>query len=350
MIIFINDDEAYLHWVGLHPAGFVVNARRRPTADYLKLHRGSCRHISSESRENWTTNQYIKICSLEETELVEWARREIGGDLDRGCYCTSSRNSCVELPLLRLAEADVPAPGGGWILWRPLEELVSVPLEKPLKASWEASTHPDQARLVEYRQCIRESLTGKLVGDRLYLRLQVGFTDARRMTSGNDLENYLTPLFECGCLPANIFRLVIAEKRLAEASRISVGIAEEYGVTDDFAAFCHASVTPTVRPSQDKAWKHELENALKQNCPAPLPDGEIDVHIAFRRSLSQGRSWHCLWKSVGDAMGPVVGAYQRHNRFDPRDDRITSLTLHLCPDESTGSATRIGYWWRLADH
>jgi hypothetical protein len=168
------------------------------------------------------------------------------------------------------------------------------------------------------------------------------------MLSGNDLENYLTPLFECGCLPAHLFRLVIAEKRITNQSRLSIGVAGEHVPSDELNAYSHATVSPLPRPSQEKAWKEALEDELKRHCPTPLSDGEIDVRIALRRSISQGRSWHCLWKSVGDAMGPVVGAYARHNRFDPRDDRITYLSLQLCTDESLGPSTIVGYWWRLS--
>jgi len=347
VIVFINEDEAYLHWIGLNLSGFVVNVRRRPTPDYLKMHRARCGYISSDKRENWTTNQYIKVCSLDETELKEWARQEIGGELEYGCYCNSVQKISKVRPLFSSLESIPPTRKTTWTLWRPTEELISLPLYKPLKASWEASTHRDQLALVEYRQAIREGLATRLVGDRLYLRLEVGFSDSIRMVSGNDLENYLTPLFECGCLPANVFRLVIAEKRLADVSRISIGVAEEYEIADDSMPYAHMTVAPISRPSQDKIWKQELEEGLKRACETPLLDGEVDVQIALRRSLSQGRSWHCLWKSVGDAMGPVVGAYERHNRFDPLDDRITSLTLHLCPDESMGSGTMVGYWWRM---
>jgi hypothetical protein len=157
MILFINEDEAYLHWIGLNPTGFVVNARRRPSADYLKLHRATCNYISSQQRENWTTNLYIKIFALDASKLIDWARQEIGGELNRGCHCNSLPQACVESFRLNNAQSSHPSQVA-WTLWRPVKELASVPLEKPLKASWEAKTHPDQCRLNDYRRRIQEAL------------------------------------------------------------------------------------------------------------------------------------------------------------------------------------------------
>jgi hypothetical protein len=73
MITFIKEDDEYLRWLDENPVGWVVNANRRPVPSYLIVHRATCAHISTDERENWTTNQYIKICSHEYDELKDWA-------------------------------------------------------------------------------------------------------------------------------------------------------------------------------------------------------------------------------------------------------------------------------------
>jgi hypothetical protein len=87
MIIFINEDEAYLRWIDQHPGGYVVNATRRPTAAYLKLHRATCVHISTDRRSNWTSPDYIKVCSTKLDQLNAWALEEIGGELQSCGFC-----------------------------------------------------------------------------------------------------------------------------------------------------------------------------------------------------------------------------------------------------------------------
>ncbi len=81
MIIIINDDEHYLRWIYENPNGFVVNALNPPSPKYLILHRSSCSDISSPKRSNWTTKDYLKICSNDVDELNEWASKGIGGKL-----------------------------------------------------------------------------------------------------------------------------------------------------------------------------------------------------------------------------------------------------------------------------
>ena len=84
---FVKDDEGYLCWLTENPRGFVVNSHRRPVRIYLKLHRASCKHIQPPAYTNFTTNDYIKTCSTEVTALAEWARREVGGDLNPCGIC-----------------------------------------------------------------------------------------------------------------------------------------------------------------------------------------------------------------------------------------------------------------------
>lgn len=87
MIIFIEEDEAYLRWIDENPGGLVVNALRRPTPAYLKLHRATCPHISTDKRSNWTGPDYIKVGSASLDELKAWALHEIGGQLQSCAFC-----------------------------------------------------------------------------------------------------------------------------------------------------------------------------------------------------------------------------------------------------------------------
>ena len=78
VVVFLDDDGRYLEWLRKHPDGFVVNAARRPRADYLILHRANCHTISGTPARGsrWTTGDYLKACATAEAELRAWARDE----------------------------------------------------------------------------------------------------------------------------------------------------------------------------------------------------------------------------------------------------------------------------------
>jgi hypothetical protein len=346
VIIFIEEDEAYLHWIDQNRAGFVINAQRRPAPTYLILHRAICSRISSAARTNWTTRQYIKICSAHLDQLQAWARREIGGDLKPCSFCCRDLKPSAPLEFAPEPAPVMPSQGDGevWELWRPMRELATIEDLVPLKASWEKSTDPSQVRLRDYRQRVRESLISTLGHDCLYLDLHVGLPHSVNLLNGNDLENYLTPLFECGCLPATQFRLVTAEKSSGGSSKLTVGIAESGG--EEVSGCCHFSMWPTTTPANDREFKEELRSAVAVCGHPSLSDGEVELHVAWRCALGR-RSWFRLWKSTGDALGPILGTYQRKNQFDPKDDRITKLVFQFVPDESLGNLLQIGMWWRM---
>ncbi len=347
MIIFIEDDESYLDWIDQHPDGYVVNANRRPVPGYLILHRSTCPHISTEARANWTTKQYIKLCSENLEQLQSWSKLEIGGELKPCSVCkldSKIRTSVAESRLF-------PDQGNqrieaGWPLWRKQRQLETRDDLLPLKASWEKSTDPSQVRLRSYRETVHESFSPALLFDCLYLDLKIGLPQKVNVLIGNDLENYLTPLFECGCLPATQFRLVIAEKMPGEGSQISIGIAERTSTINELDSFCRFMVCPTAKPTNDSVWKAELDDALTASNLEPLPEGEVELHVAWKCALGP-RSWFRFWKSTCDSMGPILGRYERKNRFDPKDDRITKLVYYLVPDESMGNCVQVGMWWQL---
>jgi hypothetical protein len=345
MIIFINEDEAYLRWIDQNPCGFVVNANRVPKPNYLILHRSTCNHIATNARENWTTNSYIKICSNSIDELRDWATRDVGGQVQQ-CGSCNRDNPSVEITnstaIIQPRNQAAAFPE----LWRHGQELLSIEEIEPLKASWEKSTDISQVRLREYRQRVRERAIGLIDSDELYLDLHVALKDSRQLLNGNDLENYLTPLFECACLPAETFRLVTASKTVGGTSKLTIGRAVRYDTTQDISGFSHHTISPVVMRSSDTEWKTAIQQSIFDAGPTQLPDGEVEVQIALRCPLSR-RNWFRLWKPTGDAMGPILGMYQRKNQFDPKDDRITKLAIHFLPDESLGKAIGVGLWWRL---
>lgn len=91
--IFRHDDEGYETWLRAHRRhGFVVNARQRITPAYLKLHASWCDHIDTlrPGYTTWTCGEYVKVCAASRAELERWAREEVRGELETGCYCLSS--------------------------------------------------------------------------------------------------------------------------------------------------------------------------------------------------------------------------------------------------------------------
>ena len=85
--LFIDDDEGYLRWIEVNPEGFVVNSYKKPNPSYLVLHRATCAHICSEANTNWTTTDYLKVCSPSVSALASWAEKEVGGSLEPCQVC-----------------------------------------------------------------------------------------------------------------------------------------------------------------------------------------------------------------------------------------------------------------------
>lgn len=69
MILFLDEDLAYLHWVTHHRTGFVLDCLRHSTKAQMVLHRATCPQIkrSESKRTHWTTGKRQKGCSLHES-------------------------------------------------------------------------------------------------------------------------------------------------------------------------------------------------------------------------------------------------------------------------------------------
>ena len=78
MILFDHDEVGYLAWLDAHPAGFVLNVRKRHDPRYVVLHRATCGSISSTKMEHgaYTERGYRKWCGDSVESLREAAQRE----------------------------------------------------------------------------------------------------------------------------------------------------------------------------------------------------------------------------------------------------------------------------------
>jgi hypothetical protein len=100
MIIFLNEDRAYLYWVAHHRGGFVLDTRRKASKTHQVLHRAICAEIkSSESkRTHWTTGIHVKACAADSKELRLWAEEQTG---------IAPANCAVCKPEAELASAEI---------------------------------------------------------------------------------------------------------------------------------------------------------------------------------------------------------------------------------------------------
>lgn len=79
------DDSGYRAWLYENLRGFVVDAGRNPTPDYLVLHRATCDTITPTPDRAWTA-EYTKVCSNDRIEFETWAR-SLGGRLSSCEFC-----------------------------------------------------------------------------------------------------------------------------------------------------------------------------------------------------------------------------------------------------------------------
>jgi hypothetical protein len=75
--VFEDDDPGFLGWRDSHPHGYVVNAYRNPTPDYLMLHRTSCPHLHRPVAEGRWTRDFVKVCATRSDDLAAWARQAV---------------------------------------------------------------------------------------------------------------------------------------------------------------------------------------------------------------------------------------------------------------------------------
>ena len=85
--VFEDDDPGFLGWRDSHPNGYVVNAYRNPTADYLMLHRTSCPHLHRPVTPGRWTRDFLKACAVQVSDLERWARQTVTSSAHlKPCY------------------------------------------------------------------------------------------------------------------------------------------------------------------------------------------------------------------------------------------------------------------------
>lgn len=82
MIIYLNDDKPYVHWITHHRQGFVLVGQRKPKWRHLTLHRATCAEVRpvSGKRTHLTTGARFKACALDAGELSQWCQENSLGE------------------------------------------------------------------------------------------------------------------------------------------------------------------------------------------------------------------------------------------------------------------------------
>ena len=85
MQTFVDAEDAYRAWVRTRVGGYVLNAGRTDARSTpVLLHRATCPFIN-DAYTNYTTRDYIKICSTDRTELERWSGARRSASDFRAC-------------------------------------------------------------------------------------------------------------------------------------------------------------------------------------------------------------------------------------------------------------------------
>ena len=228
-----------------------------------------------------------------------------------------------------------------WELWTeggPVAEITGL---KPRLASWNRSDHPDQIRLREYLRDLSVELGPLTAMQPLFLKMMIDVEEPGRLERHHDLDNYLTPVV--AHLGPRQFRYVEAVKRVGGGSDLRIGLAVPL-VSAAISAECEHFSCAAGAGAQEKRWKEGVRSALMQAGAQRLPAGLVEARVAWR--CSARRNWVWLWKPTIDAMGPILGQADPRNPYNPNDDRIVRLCLHVFYDETRAHAVDVAMWWR----
>ena len=88
MQTFVDAEDAYLAWIRTQADGYVLNAGRTDARSTpVVIHRARCAFISG-AYTNYTTRDYIKICSTDRSELEHWSgARRSASDFRECIHC-----------------------------------------------------------------------------------------------------------------------------------------------------------------------------------------------------------------------------------------------------------------------
>jgi len=98
--VFVDDETGYLNWLAGHPNGYVINIGRdrQRTAYYPTLHRAGCNTIARVPPGNYTTENYIKVCSDSVAGLATWISQHVNpgdGGFQRMCGTCNPDGACL---------------------------------------------------------------------------------------------------------------------------------------------------------------------------------------------------------------------------------------------------------------
>ena len=333
--------------------------------------RSACRFLR-RPRDEGRRTQYKKICSDDLVGLVtvvERLRAAEGGWKRCGtCYPISTTDSPSVLARNRLLHrskslsvglsspqtapavrnpSSVRAIGSeDFVLWQPRRELARLDIE-PHLASWDAKSHPSQQRLQAYLDELEAEFARHLTGScgRFYVHVEVVRPAGADLLLHHDLENYLTPIAQR--LRSGAVVLATAVKRHPENSIDHSWVAlGEVVSSASITGWNFRAATVTGSP-ESSSWKETLRKNLIESNVEEAAIGPLSMVIAWRQSAVR-RSWWNAWKPTGDALGPILGEPRSGKPFNPADDRIVRLEMHLSEAPAPTAETQVGVWWKLA--
>jgi hypothetical protein len=207
----------------------------------------------------------------------------------------------------------------------------------PLLASWEASTHPAQVKLVAYRAELAELAAPALAALEPPLALWFEPPGGVDTVLGYDLDNYLTPVVE-GLGGHARFAYANAMRGLpGKPSRLGLAPAATAPPPADLRGRAEARTTVSA---EKREWKEAIAAAVGRHESAES-SRPIALDVSFR--VSPERNWVNLWKPAIDALGGILGEGSRP--WHPRDGRITDLTLRRTLDAEIGWDIYLDFRW-----
>jgi hypothetical protein len=92
ILVFDNDETDYLAWVSAHKRdGYVMNIdRARSVKNYPMVHAADHGLVSSDKIGNFTTGDYIKLCSTSLDALENFSESMLRSSLTRCAHCFGS--------------------------------------------------------------------------------------------------------------------------------------------------------------------------------------------------------------------------------------------------------------------
>ena len=84
MIQTFKDEISFSKWVKAFPKGFVANYHIDPPSEGIIIHHSWCPKAAKMHGVESSHTKYIKVCSKDKNELVEWLVQNIRGSI-RSC-------------------------------------------------------------------------------------------------------------------------------------------------------------------------------------------------------------------------------------------------------------------------